>query len=133
MFAGFLARGGEWAVKCSVVSPMAFRSNAPLDLSTVRRKKGVSLKEISGATKIRVHYLEAIESGVFEKLPGGIYDVSYIRQYARAIEYNESELLECYYQATGTAPESTPPPQAPRRSWSDWLRVFGFGRAGLSL
>jgi cytoskeletal protein RodZ len=114
---------------------MALSSNAYLDLPTVRRKKGVSLAEISNDTKIRVHYLQAIETGAFGELPGGIYAVSYIRQYARAIDYNESELVEYYYQVTGLTPESTPPPPPPptRRSLSDWLRVLGTGRAGLSL
>jgi len=86
---------------------MQLEHRAPPDLVTVRRKKGVSLQDISGATKIGVNYLRAIEDGEFTKLPGGIYSTSYIRQYARAIDYNESELLERYYRATGLRPEAT--------------------------
>jgi cytoskeletal protein RodZ len=68
------------------------------DLATLRHQKGISLQQIATATKIGVHYLEAIEHGRFAKLPGGIYNLSYIRQYARAIEVNETELLERYLQ-----------------------------------
>ena len=32
--------------------------------------------------------LRAIEAGEFQKLPGGVYSTSYIRQYARAIEFD---------------------------------------------
>jgi cytoskeletal protein RodZ len=75
---------------------------------TVRRNAGVTLREISERTKISVRNLEAIESGEFKKLPGGIYATSYIRQYAREIGFDEFELLEHYYRVTGV------PPAAPR-------------------
>jgi cytoskeletal protein RodZ len=69
------------------------------DLAALRNQKGISLHQIAEATKIGVRYLEAIEGGQFKSLPGGIYSVSYIRQYARAIEVNEGELLERYLQS----------------------------------
>ena len=97
---------------------------APLDLITVRRKKGISLKDISEATKIGVIYLQAIENGKFAILPGGIYSTSYIRQYARAIDYNESELLELYYRTMGLVPEPgiEPPASLRKKSFFDLLR-----------
>ena len=69
-----------------------------LGLASIRRNRGLSLEQISQSTKISVRSLQAIEQGDFKKLPGGIYNTSYIRQYARAIEFDESELL-AYYQA----------------------------------
>ena len=68
-------------------------------MAALRHQKGISLQQIAEATKIGVRYLEAIESGQFDKLPGGFYSVSYIRQYARAIEIGEAELLERYLQS----------------------------------
>jgi cytoskeletal protein RodZ len=67
-----------------------------LGLSTIRLNRGISLEQIAEATKISVRLLEAIERGDFRKLPGGIYSTSYIRQYARAIEYDEAAILELY-------------------------------------
>jgi cytoskeletal protein RodZ len=67
-----------------------------LGLSTIRTNRGVSLEQIAQSTKIGVRLLEAIERGDFRKLPGGIYSTSYIRQYARAIEYDEAAILELY-------------------------------------
>jgi len=69
------------------------------DLAALRHDKGISLHQIAEATKIGVRYLEAIEGGQFTKLPGGIYNVSYIRQYARAIEVSEEEVLDRYLQS----------------------------------
>ena len=67
-----------------------------LGLSTIRRNRGISLQQIADSTKISIRSLEAIEQGDFCKLPGGIYNTSYIRQYARAIEYDECALLAFY-------------------------------------
>lgn len=73
------------------------------DLSTLRRQKGICLDAISNATRIGKRYLEAIERGAFTVLPGGIYDISYIRQYAQAVDFDEQELLEFYFAATNSA------------------------------
>src|SRR5579883_3288823 len=43
-----------------------------LGLSTIRRNRGISLEQIAQSTKISVRSLEAIETGDFHKLPGGI-------------------------------------------------------------
>lgn len=66
------------------------------DLPAIRQTKGISLEQIAAISKISIRYLKAIEEGQFDKLPGGIFNTSYIRQYARAIEYEEAELLACY-------------------------------------
>jgi len=72
-----------------------------------RSKAGVTLLQISAKTKITVRNLEAIEAGNFSRLPGGIYATSYIRQYARAIDFDEFELLAAYREITG-APQTLP-------------------------
>ena len=80
-----------------------------LGLATIRRNRGISLEQIAASTKISVRSLEAIERGEFRKLPGGIYNTSYIRQYARAIDYDESAILAVYYKETNqVVADSTP-------------------------
>jgi cytoskeleton protein RodZ len=76
-----------------------------LELETRRKRKAVSLEEISKATKIGMRSLQAIEAGEFQKLPGGVYSTSYIRQYARAIDFDETQILELYYSVMGITPE----------------------------
>jgi cytoskeletal protein RodZ len=68
-----------------------------------RRESGISLDQIATATKISIRSLKAIEDGDFRKLPGGIYNTSYIRQYARAIDVDERELLAVYEESTAVA------------------------------
>ena len=72
--------------------------NSVLGLATIRRNRGISLEQIAQSTKISVRSLEAIERGEFRKLPGGIYNTSYIRQYARAIDYDEAAILAVYHR-----------------------------------
>ena len=74
-----------------------------LGLATIRRNRGISLEQIAESTKISVRSLKAIEGGDFQKLPGGIYNTSYIRQYAKAIDFDETELLAFYRAQMGVA------------------------------
>jgi cytoskeletal protein RodZ len=72
-----------------------------LGLPTIRRNRGITLEQIASATKISVRLLTAIEQGDFRKLPGGIYDTNYIKQYAKAIDYDESAILAAYRRDKG--------------------------------
>src|SRR5262249_45380460 len=85
-----------------------------LGLASRRQKKSISLEQISQSTKIGMRALQAIEAGDFKKLPGGVYTTSYIRQYAKAIDIDESQILALYYSVMGTKPEPEifPQPQA---------------------
>ncbi len=98
-----------------------------LGLTAIRRNRGISLHEIADATKISIRSLEAIERGEFDKLPGGIYNTSYIRQYARAIDYDETASLSVYHRHLDGAQTAAAPP-APHKALSGLrpvLTLFG--------
>jgi cytoskeleton protein RodZ len=84
-----------------------------LGLRNWRQRKGISLETIAASTKLSVRQLEAIESGEFRKLPGGIYNTSYIRQYARAIDFDEAEMLAWYHDSQKS--EAANPPEEKTR------------------
>ena len=65
-------------------------------LRTTREQRGIPLREISDETRISIRYLEAIESNDYKRLPGGIFNRSFIRAYARCIGYDEKEAVEGY-------------------------------------
>ena len=79
-----------------------------LHLAALRQSKGVTLEQIADTTKISIRFLRAIEDEEFDKLPGGIFSTSYLRQYARAIDQEESELVEYYNLKMGVASGDTP-------------------------
>ena len=104
---------------------------ARLPLAICRRKAGLTLKQIAATTKISPRFLRAIEAGEYEKLPGGIFTTSYLRQYADAIGFNEEELLAHYRSRPGTEPRpgqhsGEPRYQSRKKKWSvlDWFRVL---------
>lgn len=65
-------------------------------LRLAREERGIPLREISNETRISIRYLEAIESGDFKRLPGGIFNRSFVKAYARCIGYDEKEAVEAY-------------------------------------
>jgi cytoskeletal protein RodZ len=112
----------------SAPSPSPRRPLRSLDLPKLREKKGLTLEYIANKTKISIRFLRAIEAEEFEILPGGLFDTSYIRQYAAEIGLDEDELLTQYKEKTGQAEEElrVSPKKGPRSETRNWLdRWFG--------
>jgi cytoskeletal protein RodZ len=65
-------------------------------LRLARETRGIALRDISDQTRISMRYLEAIESDDYRRLPGGIFNRSFIRAYAKSIGYNEQQAIEEY-------------------------------------
>jgi len=101
---------------------MQSEDESVLGLATIRRNRGISLEQIAESTKINIRSLRAIENGDFKKLPGGIYDTSYIRQYAKAVDFDETALLDFYRLTMGVA--DTPEEPHDRRSGRDVIGRF---------
>jgi cytoskeletal protein RodZ len=66
------------------------------ELRLAREARGISLREISEQTRISMRYLEAIETNDYKRLPGGIFNRSFIKAYAKYIGYDEQAALEGY-------------------------------------
>ncbi len=75
------------------------------NLRREREMRGVTLQEISAATKISVRFLEAIESEEFSKLPGGVFSRGFIRAYARYLGLDEERVLAEYHLAAQPKPD----------------------------
>lgn len=67
-----------------------------VSLKRERELRGVSLAEISKATKISVRLLEAIEKDRFDILPEGVFRKSFIKSYAKYLGMNEEQILHEY-------------------------------------
>jgi len=68
------------------------------ELREKREKRGISLAEISEATRIGTRFLKAIETDNFSILPGGIFTRSFIRAYAKHVGMNEDDAIGLYLQ-----------------------------------
>lgn len=61
-----------------------------------RETRGIALRDISEHTRISMRYLEAIETDDYRRLPGGIFNRSFIRAYAKFVGYDEDKAIEEY-------------------------------------
>jgi len=61
-----------------------------------RERRKVALDEIARSTKIRVRYLQALEDGQHERLPGIVFAKGYVRAYAETIGADADRLVRAY-------------------------------------
>jgi cytoskeleton protein RodZ len=101
-----------------------------------RTKRGLDLKTVSNELKISLKFLEAIEADAFDKLPGGMFTKSFVRQYARYLGLDEDDMATELDHIVEPAPPVLSPKaeaeiEVPRMqewqalndrfSWSSWL------------
>src|SRR5688572_5859990 len=82
-------------------------ANIGEQLRLAREERGMGLREICEQTRISVHYLEAIEANDYKRLPGGVFNRSFIKAYAKCIGYDEREAIEGYTRYLREHGEST--------------------------
>ena len=87
-------RPGAAAARPGVRRPVmaSDRDESRIDISTVLRQQrerlGLSITDISRQLKIREPYLQAIEDGAFDQLPGQTYVTGFVRSYADFLGLN---------------------------------------------
>jgi cytoskeleton protein RodZ len=83
-------------------------------LKESREKKGITLSEVSLATKISVKVLTAIEEGQTDRLPTKTFLRGFVRAYARYLNLDEEMILNSFYEEMGsTKPKVVVNPDSP--------------------
>ena len=72
-----------------------------------REARGLGLSEIEKSLRIRRTYLEAIEEGRFDKLPGAAYIPAFLRAYAAHVGLDPEKVLTAYH-LSGPVPIKRP-------------------------
>jgi len=106
-------------------------------LNKARLESGLSLEELSQSTKIQPKYLETLERGDYNNLPGDIYAKAWIKIYAQSLGLNSKELL-ADYKIEKTIGEKLYKVAAPKSSSKnfpvfDILAPKNLKRAGITL
>jgi cytoskeletal protein RodZ len=99
------------------------------EIKRERELRGISLREISDATKINMRFLEALENNDFEHLPGGQFNKGFIRAYASYIGIDPEKIVNSYLLELSKQEESKKPftpliPSVEKRKSKKWLLPF---------
>ena len=73
-------------------------------LRQARDAQNVSLEDVSALLKIREDHLQALENNDFDRLPGHVYAIGFIRTYATHLGLNAGELISLFKEATMILP-----------------------------
>ena len=83
--------------------------------------RGVTIEEISAATRISTRFLEALENEQWDELPGGVFNRGFIRSVGRFLGLDEDALVAEYALETKNRPSprmiQLETPSAMPRSW----------------
>lgn len=82
-------------------------------LEEQREQLGLTLQEVAEQTRIRKVYLESIEMGQFQNLPGQAYVTGFIRVYARHLGLDSDELLSQLETSLNPEASQSSDPKAP--------------------
>jgi len=74
-------------------------------LAAARAERGWSLADAQRGTDIRLKYLEALERGDLDALPGWAYARAFVRTYARALSLDADRLVAEFEEAYSPPPE----------------------------
>ncbi len=61
-----------------------------------REKRGFSLDQLSQITRLRKHYIEALEDENWDNLPSPVYVKGFIRAYAQGLGFDAKEAISLY-------------------------------------
>jgi hypothetical protein len=86
-------------------------------LREAREKKGVSIADVSHATRIKIEYLEKMEADQFDKLIAPAYAKSFLRMYSQYLGLDVHEMLSHLgtWEPKKSAPSAPAAPPAPRK------------------
>ncbi len=89
------AKSGELMPECALPRRTAMTSQAAFgpNLRRLRLKRGLSLEDLSRATKVSVELWEAMERNDFSRWPTGVAARAYVRDYANAIGEDPVETI----------------------------------------
>ena len=97
-------------------------------LKREREMRGVSLDEITAATRIATRFLQAIEEEHWDQLPGGVFNRGFVRAVARYLGLDEENTVAEYVSAVEDRPTvpvwtGSPPAVTPEQPWLAWILI----------
>lgn len=87
-------------------------------LRAARERAGLSLEDLSARTRIKLAFLEAIEAGQFDALPGEFFTRAFLRTYAREVHLPPDQIVGAFDASRTPVPapasDRSQPPAEPQ-------------------
>ncbi|OEH94140.1 hypothetical protein BFG57_09855 [Bacillus solimangrovi] len=77
-------------------------------LRQARAERNLTLEQLQNTTKIQKRYLEAIEAGKFDVMPGNFYARAFLKQYAEAVGLDPEQLFHEFATEIPRADDEVP-------------------------
>jgi len=74
------------------------------DLRAAREARGESMADVAHQLRLRESYVEAIETGNFDALPGVTYAIGFLRSYARYLRLDADDLIQRFKEEVSDIP-----------------------------
>lgn len=71
-------------------------------LQIAREFQGLTLEQIASTTRVREHYLKALEEDRFDCLPQKVFAKGFVRSYARSLNLDEEECVQLFMDSSRT-------------------------------
>ena len=71
------------------------------ELREARQRGGFSLSDAAHVLRIQEHYLEALEEGRFDQIPGTTYTIGFLRSYAGFLGLDPDEMVDAFKREQG--------------------------------
>jgi cytoskeletal protein RodZ len=78
-------------------------------LRNARTARGLTLEDIEAATRIKSHYLDALEREAWDELPGTVYVRGFLASYARQLGISADEVLGLFPSPSVQTPSASVP------------------------
>ncbi len=122
-------------IEKEIVQETAVESNGALEvgrlLKAERKKRNLTLEDVCETLKIRKFFLESIEAGRFDQLPGSVYTIGFVKVYCRFLDVNFEEISSSLIELTEISQIETPlttyrlpPPRNLLTRWSIVLSIL---------
>lgn len=93
----------------------------------------MTIEDIATRTKIKATFLQAIERGEFEQLPGEFFARAFVRTYAREVQLSPDEIVAAYDARYRPADHERPAAREAQHPVETtafpWERIFAFASA----
>ena len=106
------------------------------ELREARLRGGYSLSDAAHVLRIQEHYLEALEEGLFDQIPGTTYIIGFLRSYSGFLGLDPDEIIDAFKREQGLGTKEprltfpSPSDSSPKPKF--WLILLVLVLAGLA-